>query len=108
MSVFLRPKDTNRIDGDNTKLEAEAIGVVQSKENEYIPGDGTFDSTTDGLSGSYHRKDPVRREAEPNAPLPTGGRPAGYTGTGGRGWRGSVSRNVSSGFGRGTRAGRTR
>jgi len=108
MGVFLRPKDTNRIGGDSTKLTAEAVGVVQDVENEYIPADGTFDSATDGLSGSYHRKDPVRREAEPGAPLPTGGRPAGYTGTGGRTWRGSVSRNVPSGFGRGTRAGRTR
>jgi len=108
MGVFLRPKSTNRVNGDSTKLVAEVIGVVQDYENEYIPGDGTFDSNTDGQSGAYHRKDPVRREAEPGAPLPTGGRPAGYTGTGGRSWRGSVSRNVSSGFGKGTRAGNSR
>ena len=95
MGVFLRPKDTNIIGGDNTKLTAEVVGVVQAKEDEYIPGDGTFDSGTDGLSGGYHRKDPVRREAEPGAPLPTGSARGA-----------SVSRNVPSGFGRGTRSGR--
>ena len=106
MNVFLQPKDTNRVNGDSTKMQAQAIKVIQNVDDEFIPVDGSFDPATDGQSGGVHRRDPVRREAEPGAPLPTGGRPAGYTGTGGRTWRGSVSKNVSSGFGRGSRSGR--
>lgn len=105
MAFFLRPKDQN-LDRAHNHINAEAIGVVQDKEDEYLPTTG-FDSTTDGQSGSPHFKDPKRREAEPGAPLPTGGAPKGHTGRGVRGWRGAVSRTVSSGFGRGTRAGQT-
>ena len=94
MGVFLQPKDTNRIDGDNTKLKAQAVQVIQEVDNEFIPVDGSFDSLADGLSSAVHLRDSIRREAAPNAPLPTGG------------WRVSVSRNVSSGFGKGNRAGR--
>ncbi len=96
MGVFLRPKDTNRIGGDNTKLTAEVIGVVSDYDNEYIPNDGTFDSDTDGKSGGRHNRDPIRREAPAGSPLPGGS------------WRGAVSKNVSSGFGKGTRAGKSR
>jgi len=82
---FLRPKNAN-IDSNSTstanKLNAEAIGVVSSYEDEYIPVTG-FDETTDGLSGAIHRKDPKRREASPNAPLPTGS------------WRNAVGRRGS-------------
>jgi len=101
---LLRPKDTN-LDKANNHLNAEAITPVESVDNEYIPVTG-FDPSTDGISGAIHRRDPKRREAEPNSPLPSGGKPAGYTGTGGRSWNGSVSKNVPSGFGRGTRSGR--
>lgn len=102
---FLRPKDTN-LDKTNNHINAETILPAQDGvDNEYIPVTG-FDPSTDGLSGAVHRRDPVRREAEPNAPLPTGGKPAGYTGAV-RGWRGSVSKNVKSGFGKGTRAGKS-
>lgn len=94
MGFFIRPKDTNRADDSNTsKLNAEAVGVVSSYEDEYIPTSG-FDSE-DNTSGSIHRRDPKRREAAPNAPLPSGG------------WRGATTRNVSSGFGKGTRAGKS-
>jgi len=106
---FLRPKDTNRDRADN-HLNAEQVGVVADYENEYLPADGSdFDPADDGKSGAFHFKDPKRREAEPGAPLPST-RNASYRGaspTGNRGRRGSVSRNVSSGFGKGTRAGRT-
>ena len=90
---FLRPKTAN-LDKENNHINAEPIGVVESFENEYIPTTG-FDSTTDGISGADHRRDPIQREAAPGAPLPGGS------------WRGGVSRNVSSGFGKGTRAGNT-
>ena len=103
---FLRPKDTN-LDKANNHLNAETVLPAQDGvDDEYIPATG-FDSDTDGISGAIHRRDPKRREAEPGSPLPTGGKPAGYTGTGGRSWRGSVSKTVSSGFGKGTRAGKT-
>lgn len=104
-AVFLRPKDTN-LDKTNNHLNAEAVLPAQDGvDDEYIPVTG-FDPATDGISGAVHRRDPKRREAEPNAPLPSGGKPAGYTGTV-RGWRGAVSKTVPSGFGRGTRAGKT-
>lgn len=87
MGFFIRPKDTNRVeDGDTSKMNAEAIGVVSEYEDEYTSKTGVAD----------HHRDPTRREAEPGSPLPTGG-----------GGRTAVSRNVPSGFGRGTRAGRT-
>ena len=98
---FIRPKDTNR---DGTHLNAEAIGVVQSYDDEYIPTSGHDPATH--ISGAEHRRDPKRREAAPGSPLPTGGRSAGISSRGVRGWRGSVSKSVSSGFGRGTRAGK--
>jgi len=97
MGFFIRPKDTNR-DGTTRKFNAEAVGVVDSYEDEYIPTSGF--NPADNTSGAEHRRDPVRREAEPNAPLPSGGKSGGS-----RGWRGPVSRTVPSGFGRGTRAG---
>ena len=101
---FIRPKSST-VDDEKGLIHVEPIGVVQEFEDEYIPTSG-FDPSTDGISGGRHNKDPKRREAAPGAPLPTGGQPRGYTGTGGRSWRGSVSKNVSSGFGRGTRAGK--
>ena len=101
---FLRPKDTN-LDKTNNHINAETILPADGYEDEYIGVSG-FDPSTDGISGAIHRKDPKRREAEPNSPLPSGGKPAGYTGTGGRSWQGSVSKNVPSGFGRGSRSGR--
>ena len=104
MAYFLRPKDTT-LDRAHNHLNAEPVLPAQDGvEDEYLPTAG-FDSTTDGISGSTHRRDPIRREAEPNAPLPSGGKPKGYTG-GVRGWRGAVSKNVSSGFGKGSRSGR--
>lgn len=92
MGFFIRPKSSTR-DDEKGLNHVEAVGVVQDYEDEYIPTSG-FDST-DNTSGAIHRRDPKRREAAPGAPLPSGG------------WRGAVSRNVSSGFGRGTRAGKT-
>lgn len=92
MGFFIRPKSSTRDDARGM-VHVEAIGVVQDFENEYIPTSG-FDPN-DVNSGAIHRRDPKRREAHPGQPLPTGG------------WRGSVSRNVASGFGRGTRAGNT-
>ena len=96
MSFFIRPKDTNRgtLNDSKTKYNAEAIGVVQDYENEYI-GVDSFDSSTDGLSGGRHNKDPKRREANPNDPLPTGGRSAGISSPGVRGWKTPVARRGS-------------
>lgn len=105
MGFFIRPKSSTR-DDETGQIHVESVGVVQDYENEYIPNEN-FDSSTDGNSGGRHNRDPKRREAHPGQPLPSGGKPAGYTGSGGRSWRGSVSRNVASGFGRGTRAGKT-
>jgi hypothetical protein len=94
---FIRPKDTN-IDSNSTstsgKLNAEAIAVVTAYDNEYIPVTG-FDSDTDGLSGAIHRRDPIRREAPPGSPLPTGGRSAGISSPNIRGWRTPVGRRGS-------------
>ena len=102
---FLRPKSTN-LDKTHGHINAEAVLPAQDGiENEYIPVEG-FDSTIHGKSGAFHHRDPDRREAEPGAPLPTGGKPAGYTGAV-RGFRGPVSKTVASGFGKGTRAGKT-
>ena len=90
MGFFIRPKDTNK---DGNHFNAEAILPAQNGiENEYIPTTG-FDSSIHGKSGADHRRDPIRREAAPSNPLPSGS------------WRGAVSRNVPSGFGKGTRAG---
>lgn len=95
MGVFLRPKDTNIINGDNTKLTAEKIGVALEFDNEYIPNDGTFNSLINGLSTARHNRDVTRREAPAGSPLPGGN------------WRGAVSKNVPSGFGKGTRTGKS-
>lgn len=89
---FIRPKDTNK--ATNGHFNAEAIGVVDAYEDEYMPTTG-FNSTTDGLSGAVHRRDPERREAPAGSPLPGGS------------WRSAVSTRVASGFGKGTRAGKT-
>ena len=89
---FLRPKDTNK--ASNGHINAEAIDVVDAYEEEYIPTTG-FDSTTNGKSGAVHRRDPERREAPPGSPLPGGS------------WRSGGTKNVASGFGKGTRAGKT-
>lgn len=101
---FIQPKSSTR-DDEQGLNNVSAIGVVQEYEDEYIPTSG-FDSDTNA-GVARHNRDPKRREAHPGQPLPTGGKPKGYSGTGGRSWNGSVSRNVSSGFGRGTRAGKT-
>jgi len=89
---FLRPKDTNK--ASNGHITAEAIGVVEAYEDEYMPTTG-FNSSTDGLSGAVHRRDPERREAPPGSPLPGGS------------WRSGGTTRVASGFGKGTRAGKT-
>ena len=87
MGFFIRPKDTNR-DPNATStatFNAEKVGVVKEYEDEYVLASGV----------AHHHRDPTRREAEPGSPLPTGG------------WRGSATKNVSSWFGKGTRAGKT-
>ncbi|MBD3260344.1 MAG: hypothetical protein GF334_01480 [Candidatus Altiarchaeales archaeon] len=107
MGFFIRPKSSTR-DNEQGLNNVEAVGVVQDYEDEYIPTSG-FDPA-DNTSGARHNRDPKRREAAPGAPLPTGARPAGAPAgaSGGvRGWRGATTRNVSSGFGKGTRAGKT-
>jgi hypothetical protein len=104
MGFFLRPKDTN-LDKANSHINAETVLPAQDGiDDEYIPTTG-FNPDTHGKSGADHRRDPIRREAEPNAPLPSGGKPKGYTGAV-RGWRGPVAKNVPSGFGKGSRSGR--
>ncbi len=96
MGFFIRPKDSNKDakPGSKTNLKAEDIGVVQDYEDEYIETTG-FDSSTDGISGGKHHRDPTRREAEPNAPLPTGGRSAGISSPGVKGWRTPSARRAS-------------
>ena len=81
---FLRPKDTN-LDKAQNHINAEPIGVVSEYEDEY----------TDQTGKAVHkRRHPSEAsEAAPNAP--SGGR------------MGPVSRTIPSGFGRGTRAGKT-
>ena len=83
MGFFLRPKDTNK---DKDHIKAEAIQ----------PSDeGYEDEYTDQKGVAVHkRRHPSEAsEAAPNAP--SGGRVA------------PSSRTVPSGFGRGTRAGKT-
>lgn len=91
---FIRPKSAN-LDKANRHINAETILPAQDGvDNEYIPVTG-FDPATHGISGADHRRDPVRREAPPGGPLPSGN------------WSGPASRSVASGFGKGTRAGKT-
>ncbi len=96
MAFFIRPKDTNKnaVNDSKTNLAAEGIGVVQDYENEYIEPTG-FDPTTDGHSGGKHHRDPIRREAPADGPLPTGGRSAGISSPGVRGWRSPSTRRGS-------------
>jgi len=96
MGFFIRPKGSNKgtATGSKTDYNAEDIGVVQEYEDEYIETTG-FDSGTDGISGGKHHKDPNRREAAPNAPLPTGGRSAGISSPGVKGWRTPSARRAS-------------
>ncbi len=85
MGFFLRPKDTN-LDKAAKHINAEAIGVSnEGYEEEYT------DQT--GVACHKRRHPSEASEAAPGAP--SGGRV------------GSVSRTVPSGFGRGTRAGKT-
>lgn len=97
MGFFIRPKGSNKgtLNDSKTKYNAEDIGVVQEYEDEYIESNTTFDPATDGKSGGKHFRDPKRREAEPGAPLPTGGRSAGISSPGVRGWRSPVARRGS-------------
>ena len=101
---FLRPKSTN-LDKTHNHLNAETVLPSQDGvDKEYLePTD--FDPAEDGLSGSFHYRDPNRREAEPTAPLPTGGKSPGISSPGVRSWNTPVSKNTASGFGKGTRAG---
>lgn len=100
MGHFIRPKGSNRdVKTDSvTNLQAESIAVISAYENEYIQPTAGFDPTVSGLSGAFHYKDPIRREAEPGAPLPTGGRSAGINSPGVKSWstpsarRGSMPR----------------
>ena len=89
---FIRPKDTTK-NNVNGLVHVEAIGVVQSHEDEYMDTTGHDPGAVN--SGAIHRRDPVRREAAPGAPLPGGN------------WSGPVSKSTPSGFGRGTRAGKS-
>ncbi len=76
MAFFLRPKDTN-LDKANNHINAEAIVLAN------------------GGSGRIPTLHPSEaREALKTAPLPSGS------------WRTAVSKTISSGFGRGTRAGK--
>ncbi len=83
---FLRPKDTN-LDRTHAHLNAEAIGVVSDYEDEY--------TSQTGVAEHKRRHPSNASEAKPNAPLPGGS------------WRSAVSRTAPSGFGRGTRAGKS-
>jgi len=96
MGHFIRPKDTNKgtLNDSKTNYNAEAVGVVAEYENEYMGLSG-FDPTVSGLSGAIHRKDPIRREASPGDPLPTGGRSAGISSPGVRGWNTPSARRGS-------------
>jgi len=96
MGHFIRPKGSNKgtTNDSKTNFNAEDIGVVQEYEDEYIETTG-FDPSTDGISGGKHHRDPTRREAEPNAPLPTGGRSAGISSPGVKGWRTPSAKRAS-------------
>jgi len=96
MGHFIRPKGSNKgtANDSKTKYNAEDIGVVQEYEDEYIETTG-FDPSTDGISGGKHHRDPTRREAAPNAPLPTGGRSAGISSPGVKGWRTPSAKRAS-------------
>lgn len=98
---FIQPKSFNR-DNAQGLNNVRAINVDPNQEKEFIPTSGF--NPDENIGVARHNRDPQRREAAPNSPLPTGGRPAGVSG-GVRGWRGSVSQNVSSGFGKGSRSG---
>ncbi|RLA59317.1 MAG: hypothetical protein DRQ89_14260 [Epsilonproteobacteria bacterium] len=92
MGFFIRPKSSTK-NNANGLHHVEPIGVVQSYEDEYMETSGV--DPDDVNSGAIHRRDPKRREAAPGSPLPGGS------------WGRASSRAVSSGFGRGTRAGST-
>ncbi len=97
MGFFLRPKDTNQVDGKEGVHSAEAIVMRDNANDEYTSQTGV----------ARHNRDGLRREAAPGAPLPSGGKSAGISSPGVRGWKGSVSKTTPSGFGRGTRAGKS-
>jgi hypothetical protein len=96
MGHFIRPKGSNKGTSNDSKTNynAEDIGVVQEYEDEYIEATG-FDSSTDGISGGKHHRDANRREAAPDAPLPTGGRSAGISSPGVKGWRTPSAKRAS-------------
>jgi len=78
MGFFLRPKDTN-LDRANAHINAESIELSDTAQARFT---------------TRHPSEAI--EAKQDAPLPGGS------------WRGAVSRTVPSGFGRGTRAGRSK
>ncbi len=88
---FIRPRSGTKNDPNGLDF-VEAIGVVQSYEDEYMEDTGHDPGSVN--SGAIHRRDPVRREAAPGSPMPGGS------------WGGPVSKSTPSGFGRGTRAGK--
>ncbi len=89
---FMRPKSSTKNNVNGLDF-IEPIGVVSSYEDEYM--ETTGHTPEDVNSGAIHRRDPIRRNAEPGSPLPGGS------------WGRSVSKTVPSGFGKGTRAGKT-
>ncbi len=92
MCFLIRSKDTTK-NNEYGLIFVECIGVVQSYEDEYMETTGHDPGAVN--SGAIHRRDPIRREAAPGSPLPGGN------------WSGPVSKSTPSGFGRGTRAGKT-
>lgn len=90
---FIRPRSSTKNDPNGLDF-VEPIGVVQSYEDEYMGTTGHDPSNVN--SGAIHRRDPLRREAAPGAPLPGGS------------WGRPVSKSTPSGFGKGTRAGKSK
>jgi hypothetical protein len=90
---YIMPKASNKVN-DNGLVNVESIAVVQAYDDEYMETTGHNPGNVN--SGAVHRRDPIRREAAPGSPLPGGS------------WNRGSSKTVSSGFGKGTRAGKSR
>ncbi len=96
MAFFIRPKDTNQVAGKEGVHNAEAVLMRDNANDEYTNQTGV----------ARHNRDAIRREAPPGSPLPSGGKSAGISSPGVRGWRGPASKSGPSGFARGSRRGK--
>jgi len=98
MGVFLQPK-SNNLKSSTGQVFVNQTRVLTSEDGELIGS---------GKTTAVQIPHPASKaiEAPPNWALPTGGKSEGISSPGVHGWGGPASKTGSSGFGKGTRAGR--